>query len=60
MNRRLKKAFNLRVWIRLLWVALSKHTHWPSSKVYLKVLYKLYTKQNLNLDNPKTFTEKLQ
>lgn len=60
MNRRLKKAFNPRVWIRLFWVALSKHAHWPNSRVYLKVLYKLYTKKNLNLVNPKTFTEKIQ
>lgn len=31
-----------------------------SDKTYLKILYNAYTKKHLNLDNPVTFTEKLQ
>lgn len=60
MNRRLKKALNPRVLMRHAWVGLSNITHLPDSKTYLKVLYRLYTKKSLNLDNPITFTEKIQ
>lgn len=46
--------------MRHLWVGLSELTHRPDSEMYLKVLYKLYTKHDLNLKDPKTFTEKIQ
>ncbi len=60
MNIILQKALNPRVLLRHLWVGISNCFHWPDSKLYLKVLYKLYTKKKLDLNNPRTFTEKIQ
>lgn len=41
-------------------VFLSKTFHIPRSESYLKQLYWLYTGKTLHLDNPSTFTEKIQ
>lgn len=36
------------------------YLNWVNDKVYLKLMYRSYMKKKLNLDNPKTFNEKLQ
>ena len=41
-------------------VLLAKHCHWMSDKFFLKLKFKLNMGKKLNLDNPKTFSEKLQ
>lgn len=34
--------------------------NWMNDKTYLKIIYRICMKKKLNLDNPKTFNEKLQ
>lgn len=57
MNRVLEKLLNPR---KLLLVILSRVFVNMEDERYLKIWYFLMTKERLNLDNPKTFNEKLQ
>ena len=49
-----------RIFVVHVWMWISETFHCINSETYLKVMYRLYTKKKLHLDNPKTFTEKLQ
>ncbi len=61
MNKsKIKRVFsNPRVVLIRLLYRLSTITH-CNSEIYLKVLYRVCTGKKLHLDDPKTFTEKLQ
>ena len=50
---------NPRVWAFFIWIWISENLHWFSSSFYLKVLYFLRNKEKLNLENPRTFNEKI-
>lgn len=57
---RIKKGLMPRIFVVHVWMWISETFHCINSETYLKVMYRLYTKKKLHLNNPKTFTEKLQ
>ncbi len=58
-KHKLKNVLNPRIWAMLIWIWLSENLHCFSSPFYLKVLYYLRNKEKLNLENPRTFNEKI-
>lgn len=56
---KLKNVLNPRIWALIVWIWMSENLHCFSSPLYLKVLYFLRNKEKLNLEDPRTFNEKI-
>lgn len=62
MVRLIKKGIRLltKPHIILRYLAANQHLNWMSDELYLKLMYRGYFGKKLDLNNPKTFNEKLQ